>query len=305
MKKFIMYILIIISIIVLINSNTVINTVVYSIDLFKMRIFPSLLPFFIISDLLVNYGFIEFTSSIFKPIMKLFKLNSNCSFILVMSMISGFPSSAKYTKDLYKKGFINNVEATKILTFTHFSNPLFILGFISLLLNKKIALFILIIHYSTNFIIGLIFKNIIKTDINNNNIEKNHSLSFSTCLSSSIINSFNTLFLILGTMIVFLCLTNLINEYIALNPLLKGIINGILEMTGGINTISNLNISLKLKSTLISMILSFGGISVHMQIKSIISDTNIKYQPYFIARLLHSSITGLLIYFLFDLIIKT
>jgi sporulation integral membrane protein YlbJ len=305
MKKFIMFTLIIISILILINSTIVINTIIYSINLFKNRILPSLLPFFIVSDLLINYGFIEFTSNIFKPIMKLFKLNSNCSFILVMSMISGFPSSAKYTKDLYDKKLINDIEATKILTFTHFSNPLFILGFISLLLNKKIGLFILIIHYLTNFIIGFIFRNIIKTDINKNKIDENISKSFSNVLSSSIINSFNTLFLILGTMIVFLVLTNLINEYIALNPLLKGILNGILEMTGGINTISNLNISLKLKSTLIGMILSFGGLSVHMQVKSVIADTNIKYQPYLIARLLHSSITGILIYFLFDIIIKT
>ena len=302
MKKFIMFILVIVSILVLINSNIVINTIIYSTNLFKNKIFPSLFPFFILSELLINYGFIEFTSSLFRPIMKLFKINSNCSFILVMSMISGFPSSAKYTKDLYDKKYINDLEATKILTFTHFSNPLFILGFISMILNKKIGLFILIAHYLTNVIIGFIFRNIIKTDIKNNSKIINNYQSFSNILSNSIINGFKTLFLILGTMIVFLTITNLINEYISLNPLLKGIFNGILEMTGGINTISNLNISLKLKSTLIGMILSFGGISVHMQIKSIISNTSIKYQPYLVARLLHSSITGLFIYYLFDLI---
>ena len=74
-------------------------------------------------------------------------------------------------------------------------------------------------------------------------------------------------------------------------------------MTGDISNISILDITLKQKSTIIGMILSFGGISVHMQVKSIISDTPIKYQPYLVARLLHSSITGLLIYFLFDFII--
>ena len=302
MKKFIMFILIITSMLILINSSIVINTIINTSNIFYKKIFPSLFPFFLLSSLLINYGFIEFTSNIFKPLMKLFNINSNCSFILVMSMISGFPSSAKYTKDLYDKGYISSLEATKILTFTHFSNPLFILGFISLLLNKKIGLLILIIHYLTNFIIGIIFRNIIKIDTNNNKQINNNYLSFTDVLSNSIINAFNTLFLIFGTMIVFLITTNLINEYISLNPLLKGIFNGTLEMTGGINTISNLNISLKLKSVLIGMILSFGGISVHMQIKSIISNTDIKYYPYLVARILHSSITGLLIYYLYDLI---
>lgn len=305
MKKFIMFILIIISILVLINSNIVINSIIYSTKIFNNKIFPSLFPFFILSELLINYGFIEFSSILFKPLMNLFKINSNCSFIFVMSMISGFPSSAKYTKDLYDKKYINSLEATKVLTFTHFSNPLFILGFISLILNKKIGLYILIIHYLTNIIIGLIFRKIIKTDINTNNKINNNYQSFSNVLSNSIINGFKTLFLILGTMIVFLTITNLINKYIGLNPLLKGIFNGTLEMTGGINTISNINISLKLKSTLIGMILSFGGISVHMQIKSIISNTDIKYYPYLVARILHSALTGLIIFNLYDLIIKT
>lgn len=305
MKKIVMFTLIIISLLLLINSSLIINTVIYSINLFKKSIFPSLLPFFIISELLINYGFIEFTSKLFKPLMKIFKINPNCSFILVMSMISGFPSNSKYTKDLYLKGIINEYDASKILMFTHFSNPLFIMGAISItfLNNKKIGLFILIIHYLTNFIIGFLLRNLIKSDINITNIDNNETKSFSNVLSKAILNSFNTLFLILGTIIVFLIITNLLNEYIAFNPLIKGIISGILEMTGGISNISILNISLKLKSTLIGMILSFGGISVHMQVKSIISDTPIKYQPYLVARLLHSSITGILIYYLFDFII--
>lgn len=307
MKKIIMFLLILIAYLILLNSSIVIDTVIKSIDIFKNSIFPSLFPFFIISELLVNYGFVEFISNLFKPLMnKFFKINSKCAFILVMSMISGFPSNSKYTKDLYLKGEINELEATKILMFTHFSNPLFILGAISItfLNNKKIGLFILIIHYLTNFIVGFLLRNIIKTPINNTymNIKK-ETLSFSNILSKSILNAFNTLFLILGTIIVFLIITNLLNEYIVFNPYIKGIISGILEMTGGISNISILDISLKQKSTIIGMILSFGGISVHMQVKSIISDTSIKYQPYLIARLLHSSITGLLIYFLFDFII--
>ena len=307
MKKIIMFLLILIAYLILLNSSIIIDTVIKSIDIFKNSIFPSLFPFFIISDLLVNYGFIEFISNIFKPLMnKFFKINSKCAFILVMSMISGFPSNSKYTKDLYLKGEINELEATKVLMFTHFSNPLFILGAISItfLDNKKIGLFILIIHYLTNFIVGFLLRNIIQTPINNTNINlKKETLSFSNILSTSILNAFNTLFLILGTIIVFLVITNLLNEYIVFNPYIKGIISGILEMTGGISNISILDITLKQKSTIIGMILSFGGISVHMQVKSIISDTPIKYQPYLVARLLHSSITGLLIYFLFDFII--
>lgn len=305
MKKLIMYLLVIIMFLILKNSSIVINTVIYSVNLFKASIFPSLFPFFIISELLINYGFIDYLSNIFKSLMlKIFKINPNCSFILFMSMISGFPSNSKYTKDLYLKGEINEMEASKILMYTHFSNPLFIMGAISItfLHDKKAGFIILLIHYLSNFIIGILSRNFIKTPISDKIVKKNTTNNFSYILSKAIINSFNTLFLILGTIIIFQIITNLTSEILPLNDYFKAIISGILEMSSGIYNISLLNIPLKNKCTLIGMILSFGGISVHMQIKSILSDTKIKYYPFFIARLIHSAITGLLMFYLFDFI---
>ncbi len=305
MKKLIMYLLVIIMFLILKNSSIIINTVIYSVNLFKASIFPSLFPFFIISELLINYGFIDYLSNIFKSLMlKIFKINPNCSFILFMSMISGFPSNSKYTKDLYLKGEINEMEASKILMYTHFSNPLFIMGAISItfLHDKKAGFIILLIHYLSNFIIGILSRNFIKTPISDKIVKKNTTNNFSYILSKAIINSFNTLFLILGTIIIFQIITNLTSEILPLNDYFKAIISGILEMSSGIYNISLLNIPLKNKCTLIGMILSFGGISVHMQIKSILSDTKIKYYPFFIARLIHSAITGLLMFYLFDFI---
>jgi len=60
-------------------------------------------------------------------------------------------------------------------------------------------------------------------------------------------------------------------------------------------------IPLKLKCVLSVMILSFGGLSVHMQIVSIISDTKIKYFPFLLSRILHSIVSGLMLYLLFNI----
>lgn len=302
MKKLILFILIVFTCLLLSNSSIVINTTIHSSKLFIFNIFPSLFAFFIISDLLINFGFIEISSKLFKPLMKLFKIDYNCSYIFVLSMISGFPSNSKYTKDLYLKKIISLEDSIKVLLFTHFSNPLFILGTISInYLNKRIGLFILLVHYLTNIIIGFIFRNIINSNSNNNKIETSPT-TFTMCLKNSIISAFNALFLIFGLIIVFSIIINITNKYIGLNPLLKGIINGILEMTSGINSISNLNISLRLKTTLITMFLSFGGLCIHMQVRSILIDTPIKYYPYLISRILHCSISGIIIYYLFPYI---
>lgn len=290
-------VLIIITIEVLIKSNLVINSVKFSFNMWINNIFPSLFPFFIIGNILIELNFPQILGELLKKIIcKLFKINSNASFILILSMLSGFPSSAKYTKDLLDKNIIDEKDATKILTFTHFSNPLFILGTVSTFLhNKKLAILVLISHYLGNFIIGIILRNYNKKEIKNTKINLNNiklkKVNIGNIISNSIKSTINTLLLILGSTTVFLIITTIINSIIPLNGILKPIINGIFEMTQGLKYLENLNINSNIKALISTGILSFGGLSVHMQIITIISETKIKYLPYFISRILHAFIS--------------
>ena len=239
---------------------------------------------------------------------KLFKINGTGAFIIILSILSGFPSSAKYTKELYLNGEINDKEATKLLTFTHFSNPLFILGTLSItfLNNKEIGMCILISHYIGNLFIGLIFRNYYiskkdttKVSLKNAIISMNSSRtnkSFGQMLSNAITSSISTLLLILGTVTIFLVLTTLINNNLSVSPYYKSIINGIFEMTQGLKYLSMLKIPLYKQALISVFFISFGGLSVHMQVLSIISDTKIKYFPYFISRILHASISTIIFF---------
>ena len=312
---FIMIVLLFVSFEILTESESILNSVVFSFKIWQNNIFPSLFPFFVLSELLVNYGFVELLAELFKPIMsKIFKINSKAAFVFVMSMISGFPSNAKYTRELYKKGLLTEHEASKILTFSHFSNPLFILGTVAItfLKNKEAGLFILLVHYFTNIIIGIIFRNYYPSTKENNKISLKKAIlnmhdkriknvkSFGEVITTSLMNSINTLLLILGTVTMFLIVTTIIDNTLTINTYYQSIINGFVEMTQGLKYVSLLEIPLKLKSIIIVMILSFGGLSVHMQVISILSDTKIKYLPFLTARLLHSAIAGISVYLFFD-----
>ncbi len=293
---------------ILINSNIVLETVGNSFKIWIKNIFPSLFPFFVISYILINYGFVDIVNKYLKRFMNFtFKISGNASFILFMSMISGFPSNSKYTKELLDNGMINTDEANKIILFSHFSNPLFILGFVATVLKSyNIALLILIIHYSVNFILGFIFRNYNATMLIEDSINLKKILSkknnFGLLISNAIMKSIDTLLLILGTITICLIFVTLINLHID-NIYIKNFINIFMEMTQGINYVSLINISLKSKAILVVMILSFGGISIHMQVMSILSDYNIKYLPYLLARLLHTLISGIIMYFVFDIFI--
>lgn len=300
---------------ILTESASILNAVSFSFNIWKENVFPSLFPFFVLSELLINYGFIELVGEIFKPFMnKVFRVKGVGAFALIMSLISGFPSSAKYIKELYNKNLINQNEATKLLMFTHFSNPLFILGTISLLFlnNKEVGLLILICHYLGNFIIGIIFRNYypskeenknisikkVLTEISNNRVKSNKK--FGEIITTALLNSINTLILILGVITMFLVITTIIDNNINLNSFHQSILNGFVEMTQGLKYVSLEEIPLKLKSILSTMIISFGGLSVHMQVISILSDTKINYLPFLTARIIHAIISSLLMFFLFD-----
>lgn len=300
---------------ILTESESILNAVSFSFNIWKENVFPSLFPFFVLSELLINYGFIELVGEIFKPFMnKVFRVKGVGAFALIMSLISGFPSSAKYIKELYNKNLINQNEATKLLMFTHFSNPLFILGTISLLFlnNKEVGLLILICHYLGNFIIGIIFRNYypskeenknisikkVLTEISNNRVKSNKK--FGEIITTALLNSINTLILILGVITMFLVITTIIDNNINLNSFHQSILNGFVEMTQGLKYVSLEEIPLKLKCILSTMIISFGGLSVHMQVISILSDTKINYLPFLTARIIHAIISSLLMFFLFD-----
>ena len=302
-KKFINFILLLILMFItlnlLINSYEVKLNIINSIELWKNNLFPYLFPFFIISDLLINLNFIEIIHKYLKNIMyKLFKINSASSFVFFMSIISGIPSNAKIINTMLKEDKLSEYEASKILLFTHFSNPLFILGVISSVLNTKISIIILCTHYITNIILGLILRNYHPNNFTEINIEKKNT-NILKAISTSIYNNINTLILILGVITFFSLITTTITININ-NLYIKSIISGLLEITNGINSINLLNIDLKLKATITTFILSFGGISSHIQVMSILEDTHIKYLPYFITRIFHGIISSLLTFLLIN-----
>lgn len=285
-------------ILILIYSTDVINSVLKASIIWKENIFTVLFPFFILSDLLINYGFINILGILFeKPINKLFNLNKECAFVIILSIFTGSPSNAKYINDLLKNKIINISTAQYLLSFTHYPNPLFVIGIVSNLLGNKLYGYIIFISIMIgNFVIGIFFKRkipIMHDDKKNkNNYKKIKDNNFVVILTNSILKSFNSLLLILGIITIFLTLSTIICNIFNLNYLSKCIISGILEMTQGIKYISISNISIYLKIFFISFFLSFGGISIHMQVMGILYEFKINYKKYFLSRLIHGFITG-------------
>lgn len=309
MKKYSNFLIVIITLFFLIeiftNKNLIFNTISFSLDIWVNNLIPSLFPMFILSDILITYNFVKYIPKWFINIFSyLFNIKKECTLVFFLSMLSGFPTNAKNIRKLYDMNIINGREASHMLMFTHFSNPLFILGTLSIffLNNKKLGIIILLSHYLSNFIIGVIVRKLNNISNNTSN-EKEKKLYFGPVFVNAIKSSIDTLLLILGTLTCFLIISSIIINRFDLNSYNSLLIKSILEITMGLKELSLFSFSNLTKVILSSCILSFGGLSVHMQVISQLIDTNISYKSFFIGRILQVFISLILSYFIYQLYI--
>lgn len=128
--------------------------------LWSTVVFPALLPFFVVSDLLIQYGIVRFLGIFLEPIIRpLFKVSGVGGIIFTLSVVSGFPNGARMAAQLYKEGVLTKDEAERIAAFSNFSNPIFILGAVAIGMfgNMKMGIVLLLIHIVSNILVGILF----------------------------------------------------------------------------------------------------------------------------------------------------
>lgn len=294
-KKYI--ILTFILIIFLLNINIVLTSVTDASVIFYTKIFVSVFPFIILSNILIYFNYHLFLNKIFKkPLNKLFNISSS-SIIFILSILSSMPSNSIYTKNLLDNKIISINEANKILTFTYFPSISFMIGTIGYKMfnNIKIGIILLLSNYIYNILIGIYLRKdkINFTLENENSINKT---SFFDMLTNTILNAFKTCAIILGNLIIFIIIINILNKYLNINDTLLSILSGLLELTTGSNMLSLLDININLKIALTSLIINFSGLSILFQSKSILNDYNINIKRILIIKLIFSIIISILLY---------
>lgn len=293
----IIILLALITIYVFTNSKNITTAIFESYELFLKNIFPSLFPMFIISYILVEIKIPEVLGNIFKkPFYKLFKTKKEASFVFFMSMLTGFPSSAKYIESLMNKNLIDEKDANKILQFTFFSNPLFIINTVGIMFlnNIKLGYIILISHITGNIITGLIFRNYNKKEeLREENIRQSireliikiNTTKFFNVLLNAIKDALSTMILIFGILVTFQIIITMMPK--------STIIKGLIEMTIGLKYTSLIN-NTNLKIILSTFFLSFGGLCIHTQIMNILNKKRVKYLPFLLARIIHGITSSIL-----------
>lgn len=287
-------------------------------------VFPSLLPFLIISEIMIGFGVVKFIGVLLEPFMRpLFKVPGVGGFAWAIGMASGYPAGAKLSARLRQEGQLTKIEAERLVSFTNCSNPLFIFGAVSVgfFQNPNLGIVLAAAHYLGNITIGILMRFHGQGEKESNHNQTRFSIKrafaelhetrikdnrpIGKLLGDAVRSSIETLLMIGGFIILFSVINQLL-FVLKITPFLGELaglffkfimlpvsltvpfISGLFEITLGSQLVSEVKDSTLLQQAMIvSMIIGFNGFSVQAQVASILAQTDISFKPYLFARVFH------------------
>ena len=143
----------------LISPQTSVAAAKKGMDLWWSTVVPSLLPFFIFTDMLMAAGVHRIIGIVFqRPVSFLLGVPGQAAFVFVSSILSGYPAGARLIGDMRRSGSITREEADCMLSFCSTSGPLFIVGAAGtgMLHDKNAGYMILAAHCAGALVTGMI-----------------------------------------------------------------------------------------------------------------------------------------------------
>ena len=262
-------------------------------------IIPSLFPFFVASMLLSELGFAELGGRLFG--------NGRLSTAFLVGISGGYPLGAAYAAQLYKRGGISRVDAEKMLVCCNNSGPAFILGAVGSGVFHSVCagLFLYAVH-----ILAALIAAVILSPSCGGSSAVSGAPGFSEAFTRSVSRSVTACLSVCGFIVAFSVLVGIIDSsgaislaagrlsaLFGLEPhFCRALLLGVLELGNAVSAMNGLAVS-PANLALAALILGWGGISVHFQTFSVISDTELKAARYIIGRLLTSILACIMAYF--------
>ena len=292
-------------------------------------VLPALLPFFVMAELLIHLGVIQFLGVFLEPVMyPLFRIPGVGAFAVALGLASGYPLGAKLTADLRRERLITQIEAERLVSFANTAGPLFIAGAVAvgMLGLPEMALVLMLAHYISTIMVGFFMRfygssqqggrtctETVNPPIYGTNAlfnARGSTAHIGSLFYDAVMQSLRSLNFIGGCIMIFSVFSRILNlaglipalsdfltsvlPFFDLNQdLASSAISGLLEIDIGIQAVAQAKATLIQKLVVISAIIGWSGLSVHMQVAAMIRGTDIRIKPYIIARVFHAVCAGI------------
>ncbi len=265
-------------ILLLINSKSVNLGAFKGLAVCAEVIIPSLFIFSVVGIFLVSSNCLSVFNKFLTPFTKfVFGLGGNLIFIFLVSLFSGYPVGAKLIDNSVKNKEIDQNTANTMLCYCVNAGPAFVVLAVGekVFLSKNLGYVLLLSHILTSLIFAVFLKSkITNTQISEKDKQQNLGDTFVEAVSDATHNIIN----ICAFVVLFSVISEVLKEYN-----LK-LILPFFEITTGIITTKNLYFT--------AFLLGFGGISIQLQILSVIKSFKVNKLKFFLFRILHGVISA-------------
>ncbi len=277
-------------------------------------VIPSLFPFFVLSGFVVRMNFAQRAGRLLSPVMRpIFGVPGTGAVPLLLGFIGGYPVGAKTVAEMYSSGQCSRRDAVKMLFFVSNTGPAFIIGVAGAAVFKSVKLgFILYgCHIAAALLTGILARIFSRKSSPENVHEASStalsappaSAAFTTAVTSSVTSILN----VCGFVVLFTVILRLIEVYkvtaflirllsfTGLSPVLSGkLISGFMELTTGIWSLSETSANLTFSFTAAAFMLGWGGLAVHCQAASFLSESGLPISHYIFGKLVHGTISAVI-----------
>jgi len=291
-------------------------------------VFPAILPFLVLSEMLIAGGFPQGLGVLLEPFTRrILRLPGSFGWILPLGMTAGFPASSVAAATLYKQRRITASEAETMAATAHFASPMLIMVVIGAgyLNNPNLGLLLLVIHWLSGFAAAFTLnrprrhKALSNSETNqpgqqsfSSKTAQSSSLtglrlalrkmeqarqedgrSFGKLLGDSVTNGVQTLMTIGGYMLIFAIIIHVVNSFLPTSKL-SALIAGVSEIHLGTYAITKLNLSQPMLVALLGAVLGWSGICSFFQVQAVLKPIGIGGRRFIIQRILHGAYAYLL-----------
>lgn len=272
-----------------------------SLSLCAKVLVPSLFPFFVCANLFGSLGLTKRLEKPFSRVMEpVFGVPGSGAAALVLGLTGGYPSGAQAASSLYAGGSIDETSAQRLLFFCNNCGPAFVFGVVGgqVFGSALAGLLLYLVHIVSALALGAILgrHRAQKSGPKPRAEEKTPSVSFSEAFTKSVLQAGKTIFAVCLFAVVFGVLSAMANGILArfLPDWAGAVLTGVLELSSGAAALGEASLSQGAKFVLSSVLLAFGGLSVHAQTKAVLEQAGLRGLHVFLPKLLHALVSGAL-----------
>lgn len=260
------------------------------------KLVPSMFCIMVLVKMMFSLGILEVLAKPLTPLCDfLFHIDKQGAAYLLATIFLGFPAGADFINTQVEQAYLSKEAGRRLIYTCSFATPGFVIMTCGAVLFQSTTIGVQL--FLIQILSGLLLLFLTRHHHIHVNRSTVPSLSMMHALRNAMFQSGTTLYMIGGYLLLCMSISAILTQYLPM--FLQLPIRIIAEFSSGSILLCTLPYPPKILLMFLSMLLSFGGFCVHMQVVSMAEDTQVSYPIYFLFRIAQACISFMIAWFIF------